>query len=143
MSGLNYNNTKDVVSEKRRMFDFVFMIKAVAIAYVISVILLVMTALIATFQSVSDKGIGIMVNVVTAIGVMLCGFLTGRRSDKGGLLAGAVSGVVYTLLLCLIGNLVARNFSPGINVITAQIIGVVCGSVGGIIGINTKKNRRR
>ena len=143
MSKAGYKYLRDAAANTGKMFDFVFMLKAVVIAYAASVVLLVMVALIATFQSMSDKGISIMVNMVTALGVAMCGFLNGRRSGRGGMIAGAISGVVYTLLLCLIGNLASQNFSFGINTITAQIIGVVCGAVGGIIGINTVKKRRR
>lgn len=143
MSKTGFGIKKEVSSEKGAVFDFMFMIKAVAVAYAVSVALLVLAAVIATFQSMSDKGIGIMVNTVTALGVTMCGFLNGRRSARGGLIAGAVSGVIYTLLLCLIGNLATKNMTFGVNAITAQIIGIVCGAVGGIIGINTKKSRRR
>ena len=84
-----------------------------------------------------------LVNVVTAVSVLFCGFLTGRRSPRGGLLAGLVSGVIYTLVLCILGKLISQDMSIGLNAITAQVIGVVCGAVSGIVGINTKKQRKR
>ncbi len=143
MSKTGHKYSRDTVADSGKMFDFMFIIKAVAIAYAVSVVLLLLTALIATFQSMSDKGISIMVNTVTALGTVMCGFLNGRRSPRGGMICGAVSGVTYTLFLCLAGNLASQSFSFGINSITAQIIGIVCGAVGGIIGINTVKKRRR
>ena len=126
-----------------KVFDFVGMVRSVAVAYVMSIVLLVLTALVATIQSMSDKGIGIMVKAVTAICVVLCGFISGRRAQKGGLLIGASSGMLYTLLLYLIGSLFSGSFVIGINAISVQIIGLVCGATGGIVGINTRKNKRR
>ena len=130
-------------SELGKGFDLLFILKSVAFAYALSVVLLFFTALIATYQSFSDKGIGILVNIVPATAAIVCGFLSGRNSSRGGLLSGAVSGIVYTLLLCVVGNILSQTFSFGSSAITAIIIGLVCGSVGGIVGINSKSNRRR
>ncbi len=129
--------------ELTKSFDLMFILKAVSLAYVLSIILLFVTSLIATYQCLSDKGISVLVNVVTATCAIFAGFLSGRHSLKGGLLSGAVSGIIYTLLLCLIGNLISQTFSFGASSITAIIIGVVCGAVGGIVGINTKARQRR
>ena len=143
MSKKTYKTAVSTATEKSALYNVLFVLKTVVIAYAFSVILLVITALIAMFQSMSDRGIGIMVNVVTALGAMLCGFLTGRKAERGGLVAGAVCGIVYTFLLWLAGSLVSGSFSIGIKALTMQIIGVLCGAFGGIIGINTRKERRK
>jgi len=120
-----------------------FMLKTVMIAYCISIILLFAVSLIATVQAFSDKAIAIAANIVTALGVLLCGFMSGRHFSCKGLIFGALCGVIYSGLLCLIGNLAAQNLQFGASAVTALIIGVICGAVGGIAGINTKHTRRR
>lgn len=120
-----------------------FMLKTVMIAYCISIILLFAVSLIATVQAFSDKAIAIAANIVTALGVLLCGFMSGRHFCCKGLIFGALCGVIYSGLLCLIGNLAAQNLQFGASAVTALIIGVICGAVGGIAGINTKHTRRR
>ena len=119
------------------------MLKAVVIAYCVSVALLFGISLIATFQAFSDKSISIAANIVTALGVLLCGFMSGRHFSSKGLVFGAICGIFYSGLLCLIGNLAAQNIHFGSSAVTALIIGVVCGAVGGIAGINTKSTRRK
>ncbi len=119
------------------------MIKTVLIAYCISIVLLFAVSLIATVQAFSDKAIAISANIVTALGVLLCGFMSGRHFPSKGLIFGALCGVLYSGLLCLIGNLAAQTLNFGASAVTALIIGVICGAVGGIAGINTKHTRRR
>ena len=120
-----------------------FMLKTVMIAYCISIALLFGVSVIATVQAFSDRAIAIAANIVTALGVLLCGFMAGRHFSSKGLIYGALCGVIYSGLLCLIGNLAAQSLNFGASAVTALIIGVICGAVGGIAGINTRHTRRR
>lgn len=120
-----------------------FILKAVFISYAFSVVLLFLLSILATFQAFSDTVIQISVNTITAIGVFLCGFMAGRHFSGKGLVFGAVSGIVYALILCVIGIIVSAEANPAGSAFTAIAIGIICGAVGGITGINTKRTRRR
>ena len=120
-----------------------FMFKAVAISYIISLILLFGAALFATFRALSDTGIIILANIVTAFGTALSGFMAGRHFSSKGIFFGAGCGIIYTVILCIIGNIISANINLGISFLTALLIGIICGAVGGIAGINTKRTRRR
>ena len=120
-----------------------FMLKTVLVSYGLSIILLFFASLIATFQAFSDQAISISANLVTAIGVFFCGFMSGRHFSSKGLVFGAICGIIYSGLLCIIGNLVSQSISFGLSAVTALIIGLICGAVGGIVGINTRRKRRR
>lgn len=122
---------------------FLFMIKTVLIAYCISVALLFLVAVLAAFQAFSDRAIAIGANLVTAVGVLLCGFMSGRHFSSKGLVFGALSGVIYSGILCIIGALASKTPTFGTSAVTALTIGLICGAVGGIVGINTKRKRRR
>ncbi len=125
------------------MNQFLFMLKAVAISYIVSVILLFPAALLANFQAYSNQGISILANIITAFGTALSGFLAGRNAGSKGIFVGAGCGIIYCLILCLAGNLIFKSATLGMEFLTALIIGVLCGGVGGIAGINTKRQRRR
>ena len=120
-----------------------FMLKTVFISYLISVALLFFMALFATYRAMSDTGISVLANVVTALGTLFSGFAAGRHFSGKGILYGAASGILYTVLLCIAGNIVSGRINLGIPVITAILIGLICGAVGGISGINTRHTRRR
>ncbi len=123
--------------------SILFMLKAVAISYLISLVLLFAASLIATYSAFSDTAIRISANIVTALGTLAAGFASGRHFSGKGIFFGAGTGVIYTLLLCIIGNIFSGSINLGANVFTAMIIGILCGAVGGIAGINTKRTRRR
>ena len=125
------------------MAGTLFILKMVAFSYIVSLVLLFFAAIIATFNSMSNTGILVLANVVTALGTLFAGFSAGRHFSGKGLLFGALSGVIYTLLLCVVGNIVSGSLNFGTSFLTALVIGVLCGAVGGIAGINTKHTRRR
>ena len=120
-----------------------FMLKTVFISYIVSFVLLFGAALLATLNSMSDMGISVLANVVTALGTMFSGFAAGRHFSGKGLFFGAGCGVVYTVVLCIVGNIVSGELNFGIPFLTALLIGILCGAVGGIAGINTRRTRRR
>ena len=120
-----------------------FMIKAVGISYILSVIMLTLAAVFAVYRGLGDVGISVLANVVTAIGTAFSGFMAGRHFDSRGLIFGAGSGVIYTVLLCIMGNIVSGSLNFGVSFLTAFLIGLICGAVGGIAGINTKRTKRR
>ncbi len=120
-----------------------FMLKTVLLSYGLSIVLLFLASLIATFQAFSDQAISISANLVTSIGVFFCGFMSGRHFSSKGLVFGAICGIIYSGILCLVGNLFSQPISFGTSAITALIIGLICGAVGGIVGINTRRKRRR
>ncbi len=122
---------------------FLFMLKTVLISYVLSVAMLFAASLVATFNALSDTTISITVNIITAFGVFLCGFLSGRHFSTKGIVFGSLCGILYAILLCLIGNLANQSIGFGSAAITALSIGFICGAVGGIVGINTKHQQRR
>ncbi len=120
-----------------------FMLKAVFVSYIISLVLLFAGALIAAFGAFSDTTIRILANVVTALGTLIAGFMAGRHFSGKGIFFGAGCGIIYTLLLCIIGNILSGSINIGASFLTALLIGILCGGVGGIAGINTKRTRRR
>ncbi len=121
----------------------IFMLKTVLFSYLVSVVLLFLVSILATFQAFSDQLIAIIANSVTALGVFLCGFMSGRHFASRGLIFGAISGIIYALLLLIIGNIASGTMSFGAEALTALAIGILCGAVGGIVGINTRKQRRK
>lgn len=121
----------------------IFMLKTVIFSYLVSAILLFLGSILATFQAFSDQAIAIIANSVTALGVFLCGFMSGRHFASRGLIFGAICGIIYALLLMIIGNLASGTMSFGTEALTALGIGILCGAVGGIVGINTRKQRRK
>ncbi len=135
--------SNQAVSSTSPVSAVLFMLKAVAVSYIISLCLLFAASLIATYSAFSDTAIHIAANIVTALGTLSAGFMSGRHFSGKGIFFGAGTGVIYTLLLCIAGNIFSGSINIGTGFVTALIIGILCGAVGGIAGINTKRTRRR
>ena len=120
-----------------------FMLKAVAVSYIISFALIFVSAILATFQSFSDTTICILANSVTAFGTAFAGFTAGRHFDHKGIFFGSACGIIYTIILWIAGIIISASMNWGSTFLVPLAIGTICGAVGGIAGINTKKVRRR
>lgn len=131
------------VTSSNPISAFLYMLKAVFVSYAVSFVLIFLTALLAVMQSLSDTSISILVNIVTAVGAALAGFMAGRHFHSKGIFFGAGCGIIYTILLCISGNIISASLNFGVSFLTALLIGILCGAVGGISGINTKRTRRR
>ncbi len=125
------------------LFDMVYAMKNLLISYLTTVILLFITAVAATYLTVPDSALDILVAVVTAACVMWGGFRAARHLGKQGLLSGALSGLIYMVLLYFIGSLIFGELSFETATALSLVIGIGCGAIGGIIGVNTKPKKRR
>ena len=127
-------------NEKR--FDIIHTAKSVGIAYLVSVILLFVLSVGATVCDMEGKTVNVFITLITCISVALSGFMAAKGVGKGGLINGIVAGVIYTVMLYLAGGLINGNISFNTATLVAIVLGILCGGVGGVLGVNTKKRRR-
>ena len=125
-----------------KRFDILHLGKCLGISYVASILMLFILALAATFWEMESGAVNICIAVINGISVTLCGFAAAKRAGRGGLLTGAAAGAFYTLILYAVGTIITGNLSFGTAVITAAAVGVICGGIGGVIGVNRKGRRR-
>lgn len=123
-------------------FDVRYSLKNVIVSFLMTAILLFISAIVVTYLSASETVIDGLVLVITAFCVLWGGFRSSRHLGRQGLLSGAVSGLIYMTLLYFVGSLIfgELTFAPRIGL--SMLIGVGCGAIGGIVGVNTKRRRR-
>ena len=121
----------------------IFIIKTVIITYIISLILLFLISIPATYRALSGIGISIAANTVTALATLFAGFMAGRHFSGRGIVFGAICGILYTLPLCIAGSIASGTPLLGSDSLIALGIGLICGGVGGVVGINTKRTSKR
>ena len=131
---------KDSTETKR--FDIVHTVKCLIMSYLLSVVLLFVLSVVAAAKDLGGETVNICITVITGISVIFCGFMTARGAVRGGLINGTAAGLLYTILLYAIGSIVNGSLAFNVATVTALIVGVVCGAVGGVLGINTRKRKR-
>ena len=94
---------------------------------------------ILTYTDFPEKTISPIVLILTVISVALAGLLTAKHRASGGWLAGAVTGLLYMLILFCIGGIAFDTVTFGVNTFAMFALGMLSGAFGGILGINLKK----
>ena len=131
------------LSGEVRLFDPMYMLKNVVVSFVATAILLLVAAILVTYLSATESVIDAAVLVVTAFCVRWGGFRAARHLGKQGLLCGAISGLIYVAVLYLFGSLIFGELSFHSQTLLSMALSVGCGAIGGIVGVNTGKRRRR
>lgn len=114
-------------------------IKALGIAFVFTGVVFAVFALLITYTSMPDSIIGMIVFVTMIFAIMVSGFVVARNATSRGWLNGAVGGLLYVLILYIIGALFQFGLVFDRHVAMLLLIGFLAGAFGGIVGINMKK----
>lgn len=127
---------------EEKSFDGIGILKVLGknllFALILSFIGMFILAIILSKTGISDDIMGKAIIGISAFAIALGGFLTSRKLEIKGILAGAILGVLYMLLLYSVSSIASGNFSLRIEGIVMILVGIVAGSIGGILGANLK-----
>ncbi len=115
-----------------------YIIKGVIISIIATLILLFIFSILLTYTNISEKLINPFIIVITAISILIGSSIGNTKMKKNGLLNGAIIGGVYLTLIYIISSIINHNFILTVQSVIIIISGIICGMLGGIIGINKK-----
>ena len=110
-------------------------------AIITTAVFVLIFAFILTCVDLSDNAAAVMSVGALTIGCIVGGIVTAKLNGKSGLLCGAVCGslvFVLTFLISLIFNFSSFSAMTAIKAAAS----VVCGSLGGVLGVNFKAKRK-
>ena len=120
-----------------KKYIFIKILKGVGISLAFTLISLTIFSALLTYTSLSENLIQPVVISVTGISILAGSFFATRKVGKNGIIKGIVVGLIYILLIYLISSLVnGGNFAITMGSIIMILIGILCGAIGGIIGVN-------
>ena len=102
-----------------------------------ALILLLLAAALCVAVDVPAGLISPLAFVAVAIGAAMGGLIAGKLSRRRGWLYGLLCGVCIELLIASVGALCVGR-AVGTNAPLSLLLCIVCGAVGGIIGVNLK-----
>ena len=108
----------------------------VGISLLASFIFLLIYASILSFTDVPESSIAPVVITITGISILIGSIIGSRKITKNGIINGAIVGLVYVLNIYLISSLLNGNFALNLQSIIMIVVAILCGVVGGIIGVN-------
>lgn len=116
---------------------FLKILKGVGISLIFTLICLTIFSALLTYTSLSESLIQPVVISVTGISILAGSFFATRKVGKNGIIKGIAVGLIYIFFIYLTSSLVnGGNFALTIGSIIMILIGILCGAIGGIIGVN-------
>ena len=112
-------------------------LSAVVFGVAVTLILFLIGAVLVYFTPLGDRFTEVFVLVATIFGIFARGFLSVRKQRSRGWLRGGAAGIIYALVI-----FIASAFCTDASLLklaVSAVISFICGSVGGILGINIKK----
>lgn len=107
--------------------------------YIISLVLLFILACIVTYTSFPESYVYGVISAITVIGILLASISVAKKYRTLGWVHGAVTGVLYNMILYVISVSFLSFIGAQKGILSFIVIGVVCGALGGIVGVNLKK----
>ena len=102
----------------------------------VTLLLLCLLAIVMLWVDLDDGPTRMIMDVLGGIGALVAGFVAGRGARARGLVHGGMTGLIFTVLVLVIGVLffgATFTFWPWLLRLAA---GTVLGALGGIAGIN-------
>ena len=116
-------------------------IKGVGISIIFTLICLTIFSALLTYTNLSESLIQPVVISVTGISIFVGSFFATRKIKKNGIIKGIAVGLIYIFLIYIISSVVNNaNFELNTGSIVMMAIGILCGAIGGIIGVNVWVN---
>ncbi len=110
----------------------------VIICMAVIILLLMLGAFVITqLGNVPTDAINIIVTAINGIGVFCGSFVALRIIKSKGLIFGTAVGLVLFILIFIAG-LISSTETLSINTLIKLIVSVICGGIGGILGVNKK-----
>ncbi len=134
-----YENVKTVDSGGFSSAAMGFL-KGALIAALLTLIVFLAAAFILSYTPLPEGAIPYIAYIVQIIGAAISGFIPANRAGTRGILTGAVSGILYILLIWLIASLSSGSFLFDKHILTMLLMSLFSGAVGGILGVNLKSS---
>ncbi|HHY70482.1 MAG TPA: TIGR04086 family membrane protein [Thermoanaerobacterales bacterium] len=123
-------------SEGKKSLKFPKIFKGVVSAYLFTILLFLILALIMYFTKLSESIIPKAVVVISAISILFGGVRITKDIESMGWLHGGLVGFSYMGILVILSFLITPSFSFGWNVVVDLFLGFLVGVLAGILGVN-------
>jgi len=104
---------------------------------IIALLLLCGLALVLLWADMSDSIQRTAMDAIGGIGALAAGFLAGRSAQIKGLVHGGLAGLLFALLVLLVGIVFFGAAFAITGWLLRLIAGAVLGALGGIVGVNS------
>lgn len=112
--------------------------KAVGISILLTLSLMIIQTLIMSYTNLSENMVPVTNSIIMIISIAVGAIYISIKIKQKGWLNGGIIGILYIVILVLLNILFIDAFTFNKYLVLKTVIGLVTGSVGGIIGVNIK-----
>lgn len=112
--------------------------KGICISFVLTIILFYILGIILSCTSMPETIITPAIIVITGISILIGASIVTLKSQEKGMIKGGIIGIVYFSIIYLLSSILMKNFEINVYSMIMFIASFICGSIGGIVGVNIK-----
>ena len=125
----------EIKTESSRLHS---LISGVLVGYAITCIIFLGYSMLITYTALTEEKMPLVAAGATLISVIVAGFDAARGAEDKGWFWGIMAGLIYAVIFIIIMMIVAKSFSPDPRTLSALVLSLAGGGLGGVIGINFK-----
>lgn len=125
---------KDLKTNNIKIF-----IKNLVLEFLLTIVFLMILSVLLSSTNLNENVINPSIVFISAFSILIGSFFSSRKIGKKGILVGLLQGFVYILTLYLFSSISNGDFSLGISSLIMILICIICGIIGGILGVNILK----
>ncbi len=133
-------NSKKVTNHSKPNDAIISLSKGAIFSYLLTAIVFVIYGILLTYTEMTEEKIQIVVMITTVISVLIGGIIASKGVNSKGLIFGMLVGIIYALIMIMVSLCVLPVIKITSKMIMIVVLSISAGGIGGIIGINTKKN---
>ena len=124
--------------EEKMSKNFINILKGTVISIISTIIFLFIFSIILTYTNINEGFINPVIIITTAISIFIGSSIANLNMKKNGLINGALIGGMYLISIYILASIINKNFTLTTQSIIIIISGMICGMIGGIVGVNKK-----
>ena len=111
-------------------------LKAIIVSVFCSLFLILILSFLVSNTNLKENIINPSIIFISAVSILIGGFLVSKKIKKKGILWGALLGVIYMAIMYIVSSLMNMNFSIDMTAFMMIGFGILGGAIGGILGVN-------
>ncbi len=114
----------------------IYLLKSLLIAYIITVVLILVFSLLLTYSSLQESKISLLNTIAMVVSIGSASIYASIKVKEKGWLIGGIVGLSYYIVLIIFNLIFLKTISLDILSISKLILAFITGTIGGMIGIN-------
>lgn len=123
-------------NDDNRVLNLPGIVVGLLTGYIITLSFFIIYAIVLTFTSISELTLPTLTMLITIVGIVISGTLSARHTKSKGWLNGGIAGILYALIMIILGAFFIKDIGPSYSWAVKLIWGAILGAIGGMIGIN-------